>query len=86
MDSRVTVFLIVMLLAALRGLMQRSKVRREIEERNAQIVTPLRARRLKNRIGPVVDSELAAERGMPDDGISCEDSDAEPDDADNTQR
>lgn len=55
MDSRITVFLIVMLLAVLRGLMQRSKVQREIDERKARGLVSLKSRRVKNRTGPVVD-------------------------------
>lgn len=57
MDSRITVFLIVMLLAVLRGLMQRSKVQREIDERKARGLVSLKSRRVKNRTGPVVDSD-----------------------------
>ena len=57
MDSRITVFLIVMLLAVLRGLMQRSKVQREIDERKARGLVSLKSRRVKNRTGPVVDQD-----------------------------
>ena len=57
MDSRITVFLIVMLLAVIRGLMQRSKVQREIDERKARGLVSLKSRRVKNRTGPVVDQD-----------------------------
>jgi len=65
MDSKVTVFLIVMLLAVLRGLMQRSQVRREIEERAALS----RRSSLKQRKGPVVRSETANDAELPHDEI-----------------
>ena len=61
MDSRITVFLIVMLLAVLRGLMQRSKVKREIEERKARGLVSLKVRRAQTRTGPVVDSDSIAD-------------------------
>ena len=70
MDSKVTVFLIVVLLAALRGLMQRSKVRREIEARN---LTQFGARRLKSRKGPVV--EPTADAHASDDDIQSTETD-----------
>lgn len=61
MDSRITVFLIVMLLAVLRGLMQRSKVQREIDERQARGLVSLKSRRIRDRTGPVVDSDSVTE-------------------------
>ncbi len=61
MDSRITVFLIVMLLAVLRGLMQRSKVRREIEARKARGLVSMKTRRTQSRTGPVVDSDSIAD-------------------------
>ena len=61
MDSRITVFLIVMLLAVLRGLMQRSKVRREIEARKARGLVSMKTRRTRSRTGPVVDSDTIAD-------------------------
>ena len=61
MDSKITVFLIVMLVAMLRGLMQRSKVQREIEERKARGLVSLKSRRTQTRTGPVVDSDANAD-------------------------
>ena len=61
MDSKITVCLIVILLAALRGLMQRSKVKREIEERKARGLVSLKSRRTQTRTGPAVDSDSTAE-------------------------
>lgn len=61
MDSRITVFLIVLLLAVLRGLMQRSKVRQEIEARKARGIVSLKTRRAQSRTGPVVDSDSIAD-------------------------
>lgn len=69
MDSRVTVFLIVMLLAVLRGLMQRSQVRKEIEERDARGPVSLRRRALNHRNGPAVESESANDAELPRDEI-----------------
>ena len=60
MDSKVTVFLIVVLLAALRGLMQRSQVRKEIQDRAARGLVSSKGRRLNRRTGPVIESEAAA--------------------------
>jgi hypothetical protein len=71
MDSRITVFLIVMLLAVLRGLMQRSKVLREIEERKASGLVSLKGRRIQNRTGPVVQSDSSTDA----DTQSAEDAD-----------
>lgn len=61
MDSKITVCLIVILLAALRGLMQRSKVKREIEERKARGLVSLKARRTQTRTGPAVDTDSKAD-------------------------
>lgn len=62
MDGKVTVFLVVMLLAVLRGLMQRSQVRKEIEERRKARGPVLpKGRRISRRQGPVVDSRNAAD-------------------------
>lgn len=69
MDSKVTVFLIVMLLAVLRGLMQRSQVRKEIEEREARGSISLRRRSLNRRSGPAVDSESANDGELHRDEI-----------------
>jgi hypothetical protein len=69
MDSKVTVFLIVMLLAVLRGLMQRSQVRKEIEERDAQGPSMLRQRALNRRKTPAVESETAKDEELPPDEI-----------------
>ena len=69
MDSKVTVFLIVMLLAVLRGLMQRSQVRKEIEDREAHGPIPLRRRPVKRRKGPAVESETAIDAELPRDEI-----------------
>ena len=52
MDSKITVFLIVMLLAALRGLMQRSQVRKEIQERAARGLVLSEGRRSNRRNEP----------------------------------
>lgn len=46
-----------MLLAVLRGLMQRSQVRREIEERKSKGLQSFKNRRLNSRVGPVVDPD-----------------------------
>lgn len=70
MDSKVTVFLIVMLLAVLRGLMQRSQVRREIEERKSRGLQSSRSRRLNIRVGPVVDPD---EEDEPRSGVENDD-------------
>jgi len=69
MDSKVTVFLIVMLLAILRGLMQRSQVRREIEERRVRGPLSFRERSSKHRKGPIVESETANDAELRDDEI-----------------
>ena len=62
MDGKVTVFLIVMLLAVLRGLMQRSQVRKEIEERSKARGPVLpKGRRISKRRGPAVDSKNATD-------------------------
>jgi hypothetical protein len=67
MDSKVTVFLIVMLLAALRGLMQRSQVRREIEARKVRRPLASKGRRIQNRIGPAVEFETQADDSSSED-------------------
>ncbi|MCA9010328.1 MAG: hypothetical protein KDB01_11305 [Planctomycetaceae bacterium] len=54
MDSRVTVFLIVMLLAVLRGLMQRSQVRKEMEERRLRGPRLSKGRPITSRRDPIV--------------------------------
>ena len=67
MDGKITVFLIVMLLAVLRGLMQRSQVRREIEERKARGLLLSKGRRVNKRRGPVVDSKNVIDEVAFDD-------------------
>ncbi len=67
MDSKITVFLIVMLLAALRGLMQRSQVRKEIQERAARGLVSSKGRRLNRRNGPVIESEPATDAVLLED-------------------
>ena len=69
MDSKVTVFLIVMLLAVLRGLMQRSQVRKEIEDREARGSVSFKRRSLNRRKGPAVESESANDVELPRDEI-----------------
>ena len=71
MDSKVTVFLIVMLLAVLRGLMQRSQVRKEIEDREARGSVSFKRRSLNRRKGPAVESESANDVELPRDEIEC---------------
>lgn len=71
MDGKVTVFLIVMLLAVLRGLMQRSQVRREIEERRARRPVLSKGRRINKRRGPVVDSKNEIDEAALDDDSDC---------------
>lgn len=71
MDSKITVFLIVMLLAVLRGLMQRSKVREEIEARKSRGMVSMKTRRTQSRTGPVVESDSIADT----DKQSAEDAD-----------
>ena len=66
MDSRVTVFLIVMLLAVLRGLMQRSQVRKEIEERRLRGPRLSKVRPQKSRRGPVVGAKIVDEEEADD--------------------
>jgi hypothetical protein len=67
MDGKVTVFLIVMLLAVLRGFMQRSQVRREIEERKARGPVLSTGRRINKRRGPLVDSKNVTDEVAFDD-------------------
>ena len=67
MDGKITVFLIVMLLAVLRGLMQRSQVRRESEERKARGLLFSKGRRVNKRRGPVVDSKNVIDEVAFDD-------------------
>ena len=66
MDSRVTVFLIVMLLAVLRGLMQRSQVRKEIEERRSRGPRLSKGRSTNSRRGPVVGEKVDSEEDTDD--------------------
>ena len=68
MDSKVTVFLIVMLLAVLRGLMQRRQVRKEIEERSVQRPLLFKRRQIQNRKGPVVEASTSDDLPIEDDG------------------
>ncbi len=72
MDSKVTVFLIVMLLAVLRGLMQRGQVRKEIEERKTRGPILSKRRQIQNRQGPLVEAEGLDNDLSPDDRDSTE--------------
>ncbi|GEM_PF-1666153 len=69
MDSKITVFLIVMLLAVLRGLMQRSQVRKEIEARVPR-GSRLAKKRITNRTEPAVDPAGEVAEPIPN---SCDD-------------
>jgi len=75
MDSKVTVFLIVVLLAALRGLMQRSQVRKEIQARAARGLVSSKGRRLNRRTGPVIASEAAADALLLEDDTESKNTD-----------
>jgi len=66
MDSRVTVFLIVMLLAVLRGLMQRTQVRKEMEERRLRGPGLSKGRPINSRRGPVVGKKIDHEEDADD--------------------
>jgi len=66
MDSRITVFLIVVLLAMLRGILQRPRVRREMEGRLGSGLISKKARAAGNQADDTVDSGHQS----PETGVS----------------